>query len=214
MRRRLLLSAVLFTAVAPLQAEVEELFSRYVRVFRPQGDFAKVLTAANPPAASWQEVGGSELPLRIRVPPNSTVDTTVSGSRILHVILPGDSVPKAILRVDRFQPQEGEPTSVDEDYVEEYAAAYPKQAFGGKFLVSEQGLVALGKKLRFAMVGGSYPRGAIEMNRLQWAYLSKDQQLFITFDCAAADWERHSETLARMLLSLSLKGSLEGRPSR
>jgi hypothetical protein len=207
MRRRLLLSAAVFIAVAPLHADVEELFSRYVRVFKPQGDFAKVLTAANPPAASWQEVSGAELPLQIRVPPKSTVDAAAAGSRVLQVVLPGESAPKAILRVDRFQPQEGEPTAVDADYVEEYAAEYPKQAFGGKFTVTEQGLVALGKKLRFAMVGGSYPRGAVEMNRLQWAYLSKGQQLFITFDCAAADWDHHSETLARILLSVTLKGS-------
>lgn len=211
MRRFLLFAGALFITAAPLLADVEELFSRYVRVFHPQGDFAKVLTAAIPPAANWQEIGGTGLPIQLRVPPQSEVDSQPSGSRVLQVALPGDSVPKGILRIDRFQPQAGEPTSVDADYVEDYAEEYPKQAFSGKFTVADRGLVALGKKQRFAMVGGTYPRGAVEMNRLQWAYLSKEQQLFITFDCAAADWERHGDTLARILLSLNVKGSPEGR---
>ncbi len=207
MRHVVLVAGTLLLTVTAGFAQVEELFSRFIQVFRPQGAFARTLTAAIPAPDTWTETGDDGLTFRIRVPANAEIDRKAAGSRVLQVRLAGAQPPRAVLRVDRFKPAAGEPTSVDEDYVEAYAEEYPERAFSGKFEVTDSGLAVLGKKERFAMVGGTYKRGAIEMNRLQWTYLSKGQQLFVTFDCELADWDAHAETLARMLLTLDLTGA-------
>lgn len=207
MRQVVLLAGALLLTAAAGFAQVEELFSRFIQVFQPQGAFSRVLTAANPAPDSWPETGDEGLTFRIRVPADAAVDRKPAGSRVLQVRFAGTGATRAVLRIDRFKPAPGEPTSVDTEYVEAVVAEYPEHAFGGKFQVTDSGLAVLGKKTRFAMVGGTFQRGAVEMNRLQWTYLSKGQQFFVTFDCAAADWEMHAPTLARALLTLDLAGA-------
>jgi hypothetical protein len=41
--------------------------------------------------------------------------------------------------------------------------------------------------------------------RLQCALLSKEQQLFLTFDCPERDWGKHAPVIARMLLGFELQ---------
>jgi hypothetical protein len=64
--------------------------------------------------------------------------------------------------------------------------------------------VVLRKKTNLAMAGGTYPLGAVVAYRLQWVYLSKDRQLFFTFDCPEHEWEDYADRVGQMLLSLEI----------
>lgn len=206
MRRALMLSAALLALSAAASAQLEELFSQHVRVLNPQGAFAGRLIRLEPGAGDgWREVRDERNGYRLRVPAEAKVDTTVSGSRTLQVTLEESKQPPApVFRIDLFQPAPGEPTRVDAEYAQAYAEQYSDSAFEGKLQVTDSGLVQV-KKVPFAMVGGVRPFGAAEAYRLQWTHLNKKQQLFLTVDCAAADWPRLSETVGRMLLTFELE---------
>jgi hypothetical protein len=208
------LATVLATAAA--FAQVEEIYSRHVRIFRPRGDLPRLLIRLNPPAgAGWKKVEPAGLGLRITAPADATVDLTAAENRILQVTLPGGKLsPPPVLRVDRFAPGADDPTEVDADYAQTYAEEYSKAAFNGKFTVSDSGLVTRERKVNYAMVAGSYATGAVETYRIQWAHLSKDQQLFVTFDCAAREWPRFAEQVGQMLVSLELDRRKEKSNSR
>jgi hypothetical protein len=198
----ILLSMVALAA----SGQAEEIFSRHLRVFHPRGDFAQLLIRHNPPAGGgWKKVEGPDLGFRLSVPAAAVVDTKPAESRIVEVALPGGvGKSKPVLRIDRFTPGEGEPTEVDANYSDQFAADYPKAAFGGKFSVSDSGMITRDRRVNLAMVGGTYAVGATEFYRVQWAYLGKDQQLFATFDCPARDWANNADQVAQMLLSWEL----------
>jgi len=191
---------------AAVSGQVEEIFSRHVRIFHPRGDFAHLLVRQNPPVGGgWKKVEGPELGFRIAVPANAAVDSKPAESRLLEVVLPGGvGKTRPTLRIDRFTPGDEDPTEVDTNYSDRFAAEYPKAAFGGKFTVADSGMITRDRKVSFAMVGGTYAVGATEAYRMQWAYLGKDQQYFATFDCAARDWAGLSDQVAQMLLSWEL----------
>ncbi|MCC2672853.1 MAG: hypothetical protein K0Q72_5325 [Armatimonadetes bacterium] len=193
-------------AAAAATAQVEEIYSRHIRIFRPRGDLPRLLIRQSPPTGSgWKRVEREELGLHLSAPADASVDLMAAENRILQVTLAGSkAVPPPVLRVDRFVPGADDPTEVDAEYAESYAAEYPKAAFNGKFNVTDSGLVTRDRKVNFAMVAGSYATGAVETFRIQWAYLSKGQQLFVTFDCAAREWPRYSGPVSQMLLSLEL----------
>jgi hypothetical protein len=88
-----------------------------------------------------------------------------------------------------------------------YADDYSEAAFHGKFTVTDRGYVVTEKKAGFALVGGTYTQGAATAHRVQWAYLDRDAQLFITFDCSDGEWGRYEDTVGEMLLSLELERS-------
>lgn len=201
------MAAVVLSATAlAAHAQVEEIFSRHVRVFHPRGDFPQLLVRQNPPAGGgWKKVEEPDLGFRLSVPANATVDTKPAESRIMEVVFPTTAgKTRPVFRIDRFSPGDDDPTEVDADYADRYAADYSKAAFGGKFTVSDSGMVSRDRRASFAMVGGTYALGAAAMYRLQWAYLAKDQQLFATFDCAARDWPAYADQVTQMLLSWEL----------
>lgn len=204
--------ALLLAAIAA-SAQVEEIFSRHVRVYHPRGDFAHLLIRQNPPSGGgWKKVEGPELGFRLSVPENATVDNKPAESRVLEVVLPGSAgKTRPVLRIDRFTPGEDDPKDVDVNYADQFAAEYPKAAFGGKFTVADSGMVTRDRKTAFAMVGGTYAVGATAAYRVQWAYLGKDQQLFATFDCAAQDWPAYSDQVAQILLSWELDRRNKGK---
>jgi hypothetical protein len=191
-------------------AQVEELFSRHVRVLRPQGQFAQRLIKVAPGQGdSWKEVSDSKAGFKLMLPARAEVDQSPQGSRVLLAALSESQIrPRALLRIDHFTPKPEEPTVVDLDYLEEYVKQYPEQAGLGKLTVTDSGLVRKGKKAALAMVGGSYLQGAAPAHRLQWTYLSKDRQLFITFDCGEAEWPDYQDLVARILLSLDVESAV------
>jgi hypothetical protein len=190
-------------AASDARAQLEELFSRHVRIFQPKGVFAQRLIKLRPGGGEdWREISSEKGGVRLAIPTNATADTAPSGSRLLQIILDNaPTQPRPTLRIDAFTPQPGDPTAVTNEYAEDYADGYSEEAFGGKFETADSGRVVLANKLTFAMVGGAYPSGAVRLYRMQWAYLSKDRQLFLTFDCSEHDWERYAELLGRVLLS-------------
>lgn len=201
------LSAVLVLCLsAAVGAEVEEIFSRHVRVFRPKGEFAAGLIRVAPAAgAGWRPVGGETAGFRCMVPTDSEVDETAQGDQVLAITLASTAVtPRPTLRVHRYKPGPGDPDKVDQDYADEYAAQYGRTAFKGKFTLTDSGLVVRDRKINFAMVGGSYRLGATNAYRLQWAHLDETAQWFLTFDCSEQDWPSHSEQIGRLLLSFSI----------
>ncbi len=213
--RRMVLGLLASALLAPLMpgavgAQVEELFSRHVQVFRPVGEFAPNIIKLSPPGAGWQEVDGKEHGFRLRLPPAAKLDATVKESRVLHVMFaPEGPAPRPELRIDAFTPEPGEPTAVDPDYADDYAEEYPK-SFKGKFKVTDQGTLVIGKqKARLAYVGGTYLQGAVSAYRMQCAYLSPKRQIFLTFDCSEADWERYSTEMGQILLSF--EGTAKGK---
>lgn len=192
---------------ATAAAEVEEIFSRHVRVFRPKGEFAAALIRLAPASgAGWKQVGGEKAGFRAFVPNDAGVVDAPDGNQVLAVTLASTvATPRPTLRVHRYAPEPGHPTRVDQDYADEYAAQYPETAFKGKFTVTDSGLVVKDRKTSFAMVGGSYLLGAAGAYRLQWAHLDESAQWFVTFDCSERDWPRYSDQVGRMLLSLGIE---------
>jgi hypothetical protein len=190
---------------AAASAQVEELFSRHVRVFKPQGEFAPRLIKLSPASGDgWREVKSAEQGFRMFVPAAAQIDATPAESRVLEVVLSDSPArPRPLLRIDVFTPRKDDPARIDAEYVESYTEQYPEEAFGGKFKVTDSGLILL-RGSSLAMIGGTYEKGAVGAYRHQWSYLSKKQQLFITFDCAEQEWERYADTIGSMLLSLKL----------
>jgi hypothetical protein len=201
-RRFVIVSLVLASLCGAARAQ-EEIFSKHVQVFRPQGDFAQRLIKAVPASGGgWRLILDTRSGYRLRVPDGAEVDTTRAKDRILRVVLPGtETSPKPVFRIHAFKPGADDPTDVDVEYVTEYVDRYPEAAFNGRFTVTDSGLLALPEKVNLAMVGGSYLQGAGTIHRLEWAYLSKDQQLFLTFDCAEKDYAQYADRVARILLS-------------
>jgi hypothetical protein len=201
------LAVLTILTAAAVSAQVEEVYSRTVRIFHPRGDLPRLLVRLTPPGGSnWKRIEGEGLPLRLTVPANALVDRTPAESRILEVKLAGSkTVPPPVLRIDRFTPGAEDPTEVDVEYADDYAAEYSKSAFNGKLTVSDSGMMTLERKTKFAMVGGTYATGAVESYRIQCAYLSKDQQLFVTFDCVSRDWPQYAEQVGQILLSLQVE---------
>jgi hypothetical protein len=189
----------------PAGAQLRELFSRHVRVYRPRGEFTPLLIRLQPGGGEgWKAVAAARPALRLQAPAGARVDAAPKETRVLEITFAESSAPpQPVLRVDAFPAQAGEPTVVDDDYVEAYAEEYPK-SIGGRFEVTDSGRVVLNKKLTFAMVGGTYQKGAVRLYRLQWAHPGKDRHLFFTFDCAEHDRERYAEPLGRTLLSVEL----------
>jgi hypothetical protein len=201
------LAAVLTGAFRPAGA-VEELFSRHIQVFQPQGIFSQRLIKLGPGSGdAWTEAGGDAAGFRLKVPADAEVDREPKESRVLRVHL-GDASerPRATLRIDRFTPGKDGPVQVDAEYAAAYAEEYPEQAFDGKFSLTDSGFLVLRKKLNLAMVGGTYQQGASRCFRLQCAYLGRDRQLFFTFDCGEREWDRYAEQVGRILLSFSVEG--------
>ncbi|MBM3459339.1 MAG: hypothetical protein FJX77_12515 [Armatimonadetes bacterium] len=198
----LILGILCLTTSAP--AQVQELFSEYLQVFRPKGTFpSRLVKATPPPTTRWKNYGGEGEGFRLRLPDNAEVDTRPDGSRRLQAVLAGSTAkPLPTLRVDLFDPQEGDPEEVDGEYVTELVTEYPKQAFGGKFVVTDSGHVLLGRKWNVAVIGGEYVGGGRQTYRMQATLLSPSRQVYLTFDCAAAGWEQYQDVLARILLSL------------
>lgn len=206
MRLHLLIPMTALAVAIPVSAQVAEIFSKHVSVFTPEGEFAQTLIK-NAPAngEGWRLVDDQKHGFKLMIPEDAKVDVMPNGSRVLHVTLPGGpQKPAPVFRIDVFKPEEDDPTEIDEKYAVEYAENYPELAFNGKFSVADSGMIQLKKrkiKTNMAMVGGAYLQGAVPAYRLQCALLSKDQQMFLTFDCQERDWARHAPVIARMLLS-------------
>ncbi|MFN3648331.1 MAG: hypothetical protein ACK47B_02020 [Armatimonadota bacterium] len=205
LRRAFILSAAALALGTAASAQLQEIYSQYVRVLNPQGDFAAKLIRLEPGGGEgWREVRDERNGYRLQVPAGAKVDTAASGSRVLLVTLEeSQEAPSPTFRIDLFQPAPGEPTKVDAEYARAYAEQYSETAFEGKLQVTDSGLLQV-KKLPLAMVGGVRPQGAAQAYRLQCAHLSKKQQLFLTVDCSAADWPGLSETVGRMLLTFEV----------
>lgn len=203
MRASTVVAVALALTASAAGAQLAELFSRHVRIENPQGEFPAALIRLQPAAGdTWREVRDEKSGYRIQVPADAAVDPAPKDSRVLQVTFAAKGpTPRPVFRVDVFQPQPGEPTEVDAEYAKEYAEQYPQAAFGGKFTVTDSGLVILPKKTAFAMVGGGFMQRGERWYRMQWTHLNKERQYFLTFDCAEPDWPRHAEAVGRMLLS-------------
>jgi hypothetical protein len=199
----MLFMAPLFALSVPVAlSEPEEILSPHVQVLHPHGDFAQALIKQTPASGEgWRDVEDRVHNFRITVPSRAQVETKASESRVLQVVLTdAPARPRPVLRIDAFTPGADDPTEVDPEYTARYVEQYPDEAFKGKFTVTDSGTVIL-KKQSLAMVGGLHPQAGDQAFRLQCAYLSRDQQLFLTFDCAEKDWPQYAETVARILLS-------------
>jgi len=187
-------------------ADVEEIFSRHVRVYRPRGEFASSLIRLTPASGpGWKTVGSDKSGFRCTVPADAEVDESVQGNQLTAITLASPVVvPRPTLRIHRYDAEPGQPTRVDQDYALEYAAQYSEVAFKGKFTLTDSGLVVRDRKLNFAMVGGTYQVGAAGAYRLQWAHLEEAGQWFATFDCSDREWYKYSDQVGRILLSLSI----------
>lgn len=208
MRAVFLAAGLCSITAAASRAEVEELFSRHIRVLQPKGDFAKKLIKAEPPEGGdgWHEIGDPKHGFRILVPARTRPDQSAGGSCVLRVALSDSPTPpRPLLRIDVFRPQPGEPESVDADYAAEYARQYPEHGFRGRFSVTDSGFARI-RKQAFAFVGGAYTEGGARAYRLQWVHLAKDRQLFVTFDCAEDRWPEYADTVARVMLGLKVEG--------
>jgi len=203
------LAAALLTAGAPSAAragegELEELFSRHVRVLKPQGRFAPRLIRAAPGGGEgWRRVEDPGRGYRLALPDTAQVDSAPEGRRTLQAVLSDAATrPRPVFRVDVFPTGEGEATDVDLEYLAGLVEQYPEKTFGGRFSVTDSGMIVIGKpKQNLAMVGGVGSQGAARLYRMQWVLLGPQQQVFLTFDCAEEAWERYADTVARILLS-------------
>ena len=206
-------AAALAIACGAAHAQLQELFSRYVNVYRPEGEFAPRLIKLRPAGgAGWQTIENAKWGFRIALPADRKPDTTPAENRVLEVVLSDKPTrPRPVLRIDAFSPKPDEPTAIDAEYAQAYAEQYPQAAFGGKFNLADSGYVVLGKKLNMAMVGGTYAQGAARAYRLQWSYLDPDRQLFLTFDCAESEWNDYADTVGRILLRLEVPKAKGGK---
>lgn len=208
MRRAMAVTVLVAAGIAGAAcAQLEELFSEHVQIHNPVGMFAPRLIKLRPPGSEgWKSVAVPDAALKLSLPEGAAVETEKRESRVLLATLTeGEKRPRPALRIDVFTPQPGETSEVDPDYAKEYAEEYPQQAFQGKFTVTDSGMVVL-RKQPLAMVGGNYQAGAsaTPAYRLQWSYLSKERQIFLTFDCREEEWEQYADRVGRILLSLEL----------
>lgn len=212
MKFRILIPLLLAGAAVGASAQVAEIFSKHVQVFTPHGEFPQTLIKNAPASGNgWRLVDDQNSGYKLMVPEDAQIDTTPKENCVLQVVLPGGpQKPRPLFRVDSYKPGEDDATEVDAEYAAEYADGYPELAFNGKFSVVDSGMITLSKKTlktNLAMVGGSYLQGAVPSYRVQCAYLSKDRQLFFTFDCPERDWPKHAPVVARILLSLEIGGA-------
>lgn len=207
MMRRMGMAVLALLSAGIASAQVQEIFSKHVVIQTPRGEFARQLIKFLPAEGKeWQPVSLTDTGIRLLAPQNAAVDTQPKGSRRAEIAL-GTEVekPRAKLRIDVFLPQAGEPTDVDQDYANDYAAEYGDQAFKGKFEVTDSGLVLLEKKQPpMAMVGGLYTAGESPAYRIQLCSLTKQRQVFLTFDCPEGKKDTYTPILAKMLLTLDL----------
>jgi hypothetical protein len=196
---------VLALASLPVCADLEELFSRYVQVLKPRGPFVQQLIKVSPGSGDgWRSVDDPRHGLALAVPESADVDAAPKESRVFQAVLDKSATrPRPVFRVDVFPAGKDEPDDVDLDYLKELVDAYPEQTFGGRFSVTDSGMVVM-KKTNLAMVGGVGVQGGARSYRMQWSTLSKEQHVFLTFDCAEGEWDRYADTVARILLSFTL----------
>lgn len=207
MKRVLCWAMPLILTAGIAAAQVQEIFSKQVTIQAPQGEFARQLIKFSPAEGKeWKPVSVPESGIRLLVPQSAEVNIEAKDSRLAEIALgPETEKPRAKLRIDVYKPQEGEPTEVDLDYANDYAAEYSDQAFKGKLTVTDSGLVLLEKKKPpLAMVGGLYPAGDAPAYRIQLCSLTKQRQVFLTFDCLEAKRDAYTPILAKMLLTLDL----------
>lgn len=207
MRRVIDLATVLLLTAGIAAAQVQEIFSKQVTIQAPKGEFARQLIKFAPAEGKeWKPVALPDSGIRLQSPQSAAVDLEVKDSRQAEIVLgPDTEKPRAKLRIDVYKPQEGEPTEVDLDYANDYAAEYSDQAFKGKMTVTDSGLVLLQKKQPpMAMVGGLYPAADAPAYRLQLCSLTKQRQVFLTFDCMELKRDAYTPILAKMLLTLDL----------
>jgi hypothetical protein len=143
---------------------------------------------------------------RLHLPAAAAVDAQPRESRALQAVLDDTSRPRPIFRIDAFTPDEEDPVAVDLQYARDYFDHYGALAFNGRFTPTDGGLLVLPKKLDLALVGGGYLQGAANAYRLQAVHLAREQQLFLTFDCAEGAREHYFPTIARILLSFEVTG--------
>jgi hypothetical protein len=147
--RRVVLAGVALLATGlrrgGAEGQLEEAFSRHVRVVRPRGSFAVRLTRAEPGSGSeWKLLHVEGAGLRLALPAAARVERSASGTPAAHVFLAeGERRPRPSLRVDVYPAGEEAPTVVDEDYATRYAEEYSRAAFEGRFAVTDRGMVEL-----------------------------------------------------------------------
>src|SRR5688572_16255696 len=79
--------APLLLMAAAASAQLEELYSRHVRVIRPKGEFAARLVRLEPPGDGWREVTSRGHGFRLLLPKSASLDEVTNGSRVLEVVL-------------------------------------------------------------------------------------------------------------------------------
>ena len=190
----------------PAPAQLTELFSPDVKITRPTGKLVEALVRVSAPNDSaWPRTELKALGFAIRLPRMAVVDNQEGGSRRLLARFGDEKLdPRPWVGVDVFRAEPGEPTELDEEYIDELREAYPKQ-LGGGFETTDSGLLRLKRGTRLALIGGNRTVGKSDVYRAQLTHLSRTRQVFITFEMASADAEAQFDTLARMILSLELK---------
>ncbi len=207
MKRRMGIAVLALLMAGIASAQVQEIFSKQVVIQGPKGEFPRKLIKFSPAEGSdWKPVMLPESGIRLSAPRDAEVNLEVKDSRQAEILMGAtDEKPRAKLRIDVYKPQEGEPTEIDLDYANDYAAEYPIQAFKGKFEVTDSGLVLLEKKQPpMALVGGLYSTTDAPAYRLQLCSLTKQRQVFLTFDCMESKKDTYTPLLAKMLLTLDL----------
>jgi hypothetical protein len=207
MKRRVGIAAMAVLTAGFASAQVQEIFSKQVTIQSPRGEFVRQLIKFSPAEGKeWKPVALPDSGIRLMSPQSAEVNLEAKDSRQAEIILgASDEKPRAKLRIDVFKPNEGEPTEIDLDYANDYAAEYPIQAFKGKFEVTDSGLVLLEKKQPpLALVGGLYSTPDAPAYRLQLCSLTKHKQVFLTFDCMEGKRDAYAPLLAKMLLTLDL----------
>lgn len=190
----------------PAPAQLTELFSPDVKITRPTGKLVEALVRVSAPSDSaWPRTELKSLGFALRLPRTAVVDNQESGSRRLLARFGGEKLdPRPWVGVDVFKAEPGEPTELDEEYIDELREAYPRQV-GGGFETTDSGLLRLKRGARLALIGGNRTVEKSDVYRAQLTYLSRTRQVFITFEMASADADAQFDTIARIILSLELK---------
>lgn len=203
-RRTWLSAGVAATLGTRVQSQVDELFSRHVRVLRPRGEFVHQLVRVEPARGTgWRSHRTAEGEIDIRLPEAVTADQTSADSRLFLARLgpSADGLPST-LRIDRYAAEAGDPNSVDAAYVADLAEDYPGDSGLNGFKVTESGLLLPTAKPSWALVGGTHRVGAARAFRLQITQLGRLDHYFVTVDCSENAFLTLSGTVASVLLSL------------